>query len=250
MLVVLAHRLLTSLLRPSVAPPLDDHTSQAHSCKTHYYRADYDRSLCTQEQQEDVAVSSNPLPAEPEHQREVLGPLVRVMEEAASDEPWALIGAGSCWLQGVDAASPNLELMTTEPVMRTLAEMLDVDALWQRSSQLAAERLHFMRDGIAIFIFANPTFHGNYDALTPLEIPSLWDARTRIEVGSATVLATPLEWELLLAVVLGTDERVEALETTLRDRSADGRLMTRLLREGRVESATEEAVWSHVERTG
>ena len=37
------------------------------------------------------------------HQDQVLGPLVRVIEEAASDAPWALIGATAIRLQGVEA---------------------------------------------------------------------------------------------------------------------------------------------------
>ncbi|MDP6606149.1 MAG: hypothetical protein QF664_07845 [Dehalococcoidia bacterium] len=177
----------------------------------------------------------------------MLGPLVRVFEEATDDEPWALIGACACSLQGVDAPSPNLEFMTTEPALRTLAEMLDIDAAWQRGSRLAAERLHFVRERVPVFVFANPTFHGPYDAISPTEIPSLWDARVRVELDGVTVLSTPLEWELLLAVVLGATERLAALRSGLTDHPPDGRLLTRLLREGRVEAATEEAVWAAVE---
>ncbi|MEE8422080.1 MAG: hypothetical protein V3S31_04810 [Dehalococcoidia bacterium] len=177
----------------------------------------------------------------------MLGPLVRVFEEATDDEPWALIGAGACNLQGVDAPSPNLEFMTTDPALRTLAEMLDVDASWQRGARLAAERLHFIRESVPVFVFANPTFHGRYDAISPTEIPSLWDALVRVELDGVAVLATPLEWELLIAVVLGASERLASLRACLSRRPPDGRLLTRLLREGRVEPATEEAVWAAVE---
>ena len=62
-----------------------------------------------------------------------------------------------------------------------------------------------------------------------------------------TVIVTPLEWELLLAVVLSSDERTAAVVETMAERPADGRLMTRLLREGHVESATEELVWAAIE---
>lgn len=196
-----------------------------------------------------TAVSADPSPPDFAAHEAVLGPLVRVIEEAAGDEPWALIGAASCRLQGADAASPNLEFMTTEPVLRSLAEMLDIDAVWSRGAHLSAERLHFTRDQVPVFVFANPVFHGRYDALSPVEIPSLWDARVRVEAGGISVLATPAEWELLLAVVVGADARVEALSAHLRNNSYDGRLLTRLLREGHVQPATEESVWAVLEQS-
>ena len=178
----------------------------------------------------------------------VLGPLVRVIEEAADEERWALVGAAAIRLQGLPAPSPNLEFVTTEHALHTLAEMLDVPATWQRGAHVAAARLRFLRARVPVFVHANPTFHGAYDALSPLEIPSLWDARTHVEVDGATVLATPIEWELLLAVVLGSDERAAALGAHLREHDYDGRLLTRLLREGRVGTETEEAVWGEIER--
>lgn len=181
-------------------------------------------------------------------QDEVLGPLVRVVEEAAGNDPWALIGAASCRLQRVEASSPNLEFMTTEPALHTLADMLDVPPTWGRGTHLAAQRLHFMRGRVPVFVFANPTFHGRYESLTPMEVPSLWDARLRIVVEAASVLVTPREWELLLAVVLGADARGEALGECMRRLGYDGRLLTRLLRESHVEKATEEAVWDVLER--
>jgi len=181
-------------------------------------------------------------------QEAVLGPLVRVVEEAAGGDLWALVGAASCRLQGADATSPNLEFITTGPALRTLAEMLDMPSTWGRGAYLAAQRLHFMRGRVPVFVFANPVFHGRYESLSPIEIPSLWDARPHIEVGGATVLVSPLEWELLLAVVLDSTPRIHALRACMRDRGFDGRLLTRLLREGHVQSATEEAVWAVLER--
>jgi len=181
-------------------------------------------------------------------QNAVLGPLVRVVEEAAGGDPWALVGAAACRLQGVPASSPNLEFVTSEPALRTLADMLDMPSTWGRGAYLAAQRLHFMRGRVPVFVFANPVFHGRYESLSPMDIPSLWDARAQIEVEGATVLVTPLEWELLLAVVLDAAPRLAALRAHMRDRGFDGRLLTRLLREGHVESATEEAVWAVLER--
>jgi hypothetical protein len=178
----------------------------------------------------------------------VLGPLVRVVEEAAGGDPWALVGAASCRLQGAGTSSPNLEFMTTEPALRTLADMLDMPSTWGRGAYLAAQRLHFMRGRVPVFVFANPVFHGRYESLSPMEVPSLWDARAEIEVEGATVLATPLEWELLLAVVLDSAPRITALRVTMRERGFDGRLLTRLLREGHVDAATEEAVWAVLEQ--
>jgi hypothetical protein len=181
-------------------------------------------------------------------QGEVLAPLVRVIEEAAGDQPWALVGAAALRLQGYDAEGPNLEVVTTESAMHSLAEMLDVPSTWQRGAHVAAARLRFLRGPVPVFVHANPTFHGPYERLSPLEVPALWDARVAVEIDGARVLVTPLEWELLLAVVLGNTPRVEGLGQYLRERGYDGRLLTRLLRESRVESATEETAWAVLER--
>jgi hypothetical protein len=181
-------------------------------------------------------------------QEEVLGPLVRVIEEAASDAPWALIGSASLRLQGVAAHSPNLEFMTSEQVLTTLGEMLNVPADWGQGAHLAANRLHFMRHGVPVFVFGDPVFHGPYDSLAPREIPSLWDARVRIEVNGVGVLCTPLEWELVLAVVLAASPRVDGLRDRMLAEGYDSRLIVRLLREGRVAAHTEEAVWAVLER--
>ncbi|MDA0301963.1 MAG: hypothetical protein O2822_05495 [Chloroflexi bacterium] len=181
-------------------------------------------------------------------QEEVLGPLVRVIEEAASDAPWALIGASALRLQSVPAHSPNLEFMTSEQVLTTLGEMLNVPADWGQGAHLAANRLHFMRHGIPVFVFGDPVFHGPYDSLAPREIPSLWDARVRVEVNGAGVLCTPLEWELVLAVVLAANARVDGLRDRMLADGYDSRLIVRLLREGRVAAHTEEAVWAILER--
>lgn len=177
----------------------------------------------------------------------VLPPLVRVIEEAAGNEPWALIGAASCRLQGVDSHSPNLEFMTTAPVVNSLADMLDVDTIWQRGKHLAAERLHFLRDDVPVFVFSKPIFHGNYDTLAPMEIPALWDALVTVELSGFSVPATPLEWEFLLAVILGGQTRLTTLVNHLKATSYDGRLLTRLLREGRVQAETEDSVWFALE---
>jgi hypothetical protein len=194
-----------------------------------------------------VAVSAEEL-IDPESMQDVvLGPLVRVVEEAAAGERWALVGAASCRLQGVNALSPNLEFITAEAALHTLAEMLDTPSEWGRGTHLAAQRLHFMRGRVPVFVFGNPVFHGRYDQLTPMDIPSLWDARHRVDVNGCAVYATPLEWELLLSVVLESVSRSEALGQRMRESGYDGRLLTRLLREGHVAAATEEAVWKHLE---
>ena len=185
---------------------------------------------------------------ETDAQDEVLGPLVRVIEEAADDSSWALIGGSGLRLQHVEVTSPNLEFMASRTVVDTLASMLQLDARWEQTDRLVATRLHFLRHGIPVFIFAEPVFHGRYDRLRPMEIPSLWDARIPVTCGSVRVLCTPPEWELVLAVVLGGGERVEQLRHHLRDQGFDSRLIVRLLREGRVNRETEEAVWSVLER--
>jgi hypothetical protein len=181
------------------------------------------------------------------HQEQILGPLVRVIEEAASDAPWALIGATSIRLQGIEAHSANLEFITTEPALIALGEMLGIPTDWGQGAHLAANRLHFMRHGVPVFVFGDPVFHGPYESLSPRDIPSLWDSRVRIEAAGAFALCTPLEWELILAVCLGAAARIEALRGGMLHRGYDSRLMVRLLREGRVEPATEEAVWAILE---
>ncbi len=178
----------------------------------------------------------------------VLSPLVRVIEEAAGDHRWALVGAAACRLQGVPAIlSPNLEFITAEPALHTLGEMLDLTSEWGRGTNLAAQRLHFMRGQVPVFVFGNPVFHGRYDSLVPMEIPSLWDARARVAIPGGHVLVTPLEWELLLAMVLEFAPRLEALRSHMRAHGFDNRLLTRLVREGHVAAATEEALWQHLE---
>jgi hypothetical protein len=183
-----------------------------------------------------------------ERQDLVLGPLVRVIEEAALDAPWALIGAAAVRMQGVDAHSPNLEFITSEPVLGSLGEMLGVASDWGPGAHLAANRLHFMRHDVPVFVFGDPVFHGRYESLAPREIPSLWDARVRVEVHGALVVCTPVEWELILAVVLGAAQRVESIRQRMTDMGYDSRLIVRLLREGRVGLETEEAVWAVLER--
>ena len=61
---------------------------------------------------------------------------------------------------------------------------------------------------------------------------------------------TPLEWELVLAVVLSAGSRIASLRSYFAEHELDGRLLTRLLREGHVERETEEAVWAVVEGHG
>lgn len=186
-------------------------------------------------------------PEPQEVQDEVLGRLVRVIEEAAGDELWTLIGATAVRLQGADASSPNLEFVSTESVVDALSEMLGVSAEWGRGAHLASQRLHFLRHGVPVFVFGDPVFHGPYESLAPRDVPSLWDARVRLELGGVGVLCTPLEWELVLAVVLGARVRQEALRDHMRAHGYDSRLIVRLLREGRVTHETEEAVWSVLE---
>jgi hypothetical protein len=178
----------------------------------------------------------------------ILGPLVRVIQEAAADQPWALIGAASARLQGVEVPGTNLEFITTESALLALGEMLGVSADWGQGTHLAANRLHFMRHGVPVFVFGDPVFHGPYESLAPREVPSLWDARVKVDCRGTGVLCTPLEWELVLGVVLGASQRVEAVAARMLEAGYDSRLVVRLLREGRVARHTEEAVWAVLER--
>lgn len=182
-----------------------------------------------------------------EHQEQILGPLVRVIQEAAADQPWALIGAAAVRLQGISVPSVNLEFITSEATLLALSEMLSVPSDWGQGAHLAANRLHFLRHGVPVFVFGDPVFHGPYESLSPREIPSLWDARVRVDVRGTPVLCTPLEWELLLAVVLGSSARIDTLAQRMNAQGFDSRLLVRLLREGHVKRDTEEAVWALLE---
>ena len=175
---------------------------------------------------------------------------VREIEEAAGGQPWTLVGAASVRLQGIEEPSPSLvlEFVTTEQALRELAAMLPAEVGWRRGEYVAAPRIRYERGAAVVFVHGNPTFHGAYVSLTPIEIPSLWDARAEVAVRGARVFATPLEWELLLAAVLGNDARASAVGAHLRGRGHDGRLLTRLMREGHVGAETEEAVWGLLER--
>ena len=175
---------------------------------------------------------------------------VREIEEAAGGQPWALVGAAAVRLQGIEEPSPRLvlEFVTTEQALRDLAAMLQAEVGWGRGEYVAAPRVRYERGAAAVFVHGNPTFHGAYVSLTPIEVPSLWDARAEVAVRGARVFATPLEWELLLAVVLGNGARAAAVGAHLRERGHDGRLLIRLMREGHVGTETEEAVWGLLER--
>ena len=96
--------------------------------------------------------------------------------------------------------------------------MLDLDARWLAGRRLAAQRLHFLRDSVPVFVFGDAQFQGRYDVLRPRDIPALWDARVRLPCNGVTVLATPLEWELLLAVVLDNADRAGEIARVLRGR--------------------------------
>lgn len=172
---------------------------------------------------------------------------MRVLQEGAGSDPWALIGAASICLQGIDEQPRNLEFMTTASTLRVLGEMLDIDPQWGGGPRLAAGRLQFTRSEIPVFIFAAPVFHGRYESLEPFNVPSLWDARGSVDVDGVSVFTTPLEWELLLAVVLEVPRRTAALQRHAAEHAFDNRLLTRLLREGRVAHATEEEVWAILE---
>lgn len=194
-----------------------------------------------------------PLSDEPgaEGQDSVLGPLVRVIQEASDSAPWSLIGGTALRLQGIRTHSPNLEFMASTEVVTALASMLGLQPEWGRGHHLAATRLQFLRHGVPVFVFADPVFHGRYESLKPMEIPSLWDARVRTTTGptgTVGIPSTPAEWELLLAVILEAHDRVELLRHHLRSTGFDSRLIVRLLREGHVDRETEEAVWSVLER--
>ena len=179
-----------------------------------------------------------------------LAGVVREIEEAAGGQPWTLVGAASVRLQGIEepAQQSVIEFVTTEQALRDLAAMLPAAIDWQRGEYVAAPRIRYERGAATVFVHGNPTFHGAYVSLTPIEIPSLWDARAEASVQGARVFATPLEWELLLAAVLGNDRRARAIGARLRERGHDGRLLIRLMREGHVGAETEEAVWSFLER--
>ncbi len=56
--------------------------------------------------------------------------------------------------------SPNLEFMAPTSTVDALARMLQLAAVWERGDRFAATRLHFLRHGVPVFVFAEPVFHG------------------------------------------------------------------------------------------
>jgi ribosome biogenesis protein Tsr3 len=112
-------------------------------------------------------------------QDQVLGPLIRVIEEAADHAPWALIGGSGLRLQRTLVESPNLEFMAPATTVEALSGMLQLAGRWEQGQHLAATRLHFLRHGVPVFVFADPVFHGRYDSLKSIEILALGRTRAR-----------------------------------------------------------------------
>ena len=177
-----------------------------------------------------------------------LGSVARLIEEAADRSPWALVGSAALRLQGVATDAQNLDFITSSDVATTLSQVLGIEPGWNQGPHLASGSLRFLRHGVPVFVLADPVFHGPYETLKPMEIPSFWDARIHRHSPADGVPCSTTEWELVLAVVTGARDRSDLLGRHLRTEGFDSRLVVRLLREGRVERETEEAVWSILER--
>jgi hypothetical protein len=50
--------------------------------------------------------------------------------------------------------------MAPTSTVDALARMLQLAAVWERGDRFAATRLHFLRHGVPVFVFAEPVFHG------------------------------------------------------------------------------------------
>ena len=193
------------------------------------------------------AVTIDERPRLETEQQAVLGPLVRVIEEAADEQPWALGGAAG------------------DPPTRRARDLQQPRVRHDRRGRPRpggdARRLHHLgarrpRRGCPLAVPARPSAglrprQPHLPRRLRLALPArdplaLGRPRTRRGRRRQRALDTP-RVELLLAVVLGNEERVEAHQRAHARTRHDGRLLTRLLREGRVEGDTEEAVWAVIE---
>lgn len=178
----------------------------------------------------------------------VLRTLVSVMEEATPEPTdWALIGSGSLQLQGLNTQYDTIEFMTTDKIVTTIGKMLGEEPDHISSAVVSGTRLQLTREDISIFVMGDPVFEGAGERFSPVQIPSLWNALNHGSLDGHRIPCTPPEWELVLAVILQANERVEEIQQYLSEFGYDSRLLVRILREGHATTPTENMVWSLLE---
>jgi len=160
---------------------------------------------------------------------------------------WAVSGMTSLELQDVPSNTNDTEITTRKDIVKLLDQTSNkfVKSIVKNSSSPVTIQLNTNKHNFTIH--GDPIIHGRYDSLKPTQIPSLWDALVSVHCNDVTALCTPLEWELLVAILTGKDDLIDLLKNILRRRGYDGRLVVRLLREGRVDQETEETVWKILE---
>lgn len=178
----------------------------------------------------------------------VLRTLVSVMEEATPEPTdWALIGSGSLQLQGLNTQYDTIEFMTTDKIVTTIGKMLGEEPDHISSAVVSGTRLQLTREEIPIFVMGDPVFEGAGERFSPVQIPSLWNGLNHGSLDGHHIPCTPPEWELVLAVIIQANDRVEEIQQYLSEFGYDSRLLVRILREGHATTQTENMVWSLLE---
>tara|TARA_B100000029_G_scaffold472734_1_gene513506 strand:- start:2269 stop:2847 length:579 start_codon:yes stop_codon:yes gene_type:complete len=163
---------------------------------------------------------------------------------------WAVNGSTSLELQDIPCPTDNTEIITRRDIIKLLNEPTSqfIESMAKNISSPAT--LLLSTDRYNFTIHGDPIIYGRYDSLKPTQIPALWDALVSVHCEDTTALCTPIEWELLVAILTEKEDFIDLLKKTLNRRGYDSRLVVRLLREGRVEPETEDNVWKILESRG
>lgn len=161
---------------------------------------------------------------------------------------WSVSGLTSLELQDIPCKADNIEITTRRDIVKSLNKasnkLINTSIVKNNNSP---NTLQLNTKGNKITIHGDPIIYGRYDSLKPTQIPSLWDALVSVHCNDTTALCTPIEWELLVAILTEKEDLIDLLKKTLNRRGYDGRLVVRLLREGRVDQETEDSVWKTLE---
>lgn len=160
---------------------------------------------------------------------------------------WTVSGMASLELQDVPCNPNSTEITTRKDIVKLLDKTSNkfVKSIVKNSS--TPMTIQFSTNEHNLVVHGDPIIHGRYDSLKPTQIPSLWDALVSVHCNDTTALCTPIEWELLVAILTEKEDLIDLLKNILKRRGYDGRLVVRLLREGRVDQETEETVWKILE---
>ena len=177
-------------------------------------------------------------------------PLKRIIKEIHRIDDhalWAVNGKISLQLQDVPCDADNTEITTRRDILKLLKDPSNQFIKSIKENISSPTAIQLSSNGHNFTIHGDPTIYGRYDSIKPTQIPSLWDALVSVHCESIIVLCTPIEWELLVAILTEKRESIDLLKKILSRRGYDSRLVVRLLREGRVDQETEENVWKTLE---